>query len=129
MNRIRTILALFLLISLSTFCEANDDQTIDVSILQLIVNGDEYDNKHVRVVGVLSRAFESDYLFLNKESRKMFISANGIGINFGVKNATKYDRFDSKYVVIQGIFKAKSNNTDNNPNGYFSKIINVGRFE
>jgi hypothetical protein len=106
---------------------ANPD-AVDVSIIKLISNPDQYDNKIVRVIGVGNLVFEGNSVYFNKDDLIFNVSKNGLWIELG-ENSTPYDTaktFNGKHIIIEGTF-----NKDNT--GHFGMwsgaIENISRYE
>ena len=106
-----------------------NDVIEDVSLVSLISDGKKFNGKNIRVIGVLSSSFESEFVFLNKESKVFFITTNAIKLDFGTKSTDKYKHFEGKYVVIEGVFNYLIDELDKPYTGIISNISFVGRFE
>ena len=71
-----------LLMIMSCFCGGNEtlaqvesQEPIDVSLIQLIANPNEYHGKFVRLIGFCRLEFEGDALFLHREECPCNLSA------------------------------------------------------
>jgi len=85
----------------------------DVSMIRLLAHPEQYDGKHVRVIGFLNLDWESDALYLHKEDYLTSIYQNSLWVHvnqFRLKNAAECDR---KYVAIEGVFDAKDYGHEN----------------
>ncbi|MES1220987.1 MAG: hypothetical protein ABUT20_36140 [Bacteroidota bacterium] len=80
----------------------------NVSLVKLIANPEKYDSKRIQVIGYLHLEFEGDAIYLHKEDFNHRISANSLWVNFSSKLTKKRDlsKFNNKYVIIIGTFKA-----------------------
>ncbi len=76
-----------------------------VSIVQLIANPNQYDGDKVIITGFLNMEFEGNGIYLHKDDYIYSIYKNGLWCNI---NIVEYAKFNKKYIVIEGIFDAKS---------------------
>lgn len=84
-------------------------ECIDVSLIQLIANPEEYHGKFIRVIGVGNLEFEGNAVYVNKDDYKYNVFKNGVWIEFG-ENSLKYEdavKYNGKYVIIEGIFNSE----------------------
>ena len=114
---------LFLTLSLTAYGQSNKDtvdetemkpyQLLDVqenvSLVKLIVNPEKYDGKRIQVIGYLHLEFEGQAIYLHEEDFKHSISENSFWVNFSSKLTKKQNptKFNDKYVIVIGTFKAK----------------------
>jgi hypothetical protein len=78
----------------------------DASLIQLIANPDKYDGKVVRVIGFVRLEFEGNALYLHREDYESSLSKNAIWID-ATPEMMKREKFDKKYVLLEGTFDAK----------------------
>lgn len=88
----------------------------NVSIYQLLANPDKYHNRLIVISGFYRLGFELSALFASKDDADYFIGKNSLWITFNNKDlklespSSKFnplrrdERFDGKYVLIEGIF-------------------------
>ena len=82
-----------------------------VSMINLIAAPDKFHNKTVILEGFLVLEFEGDAIYLSEEDAKHAISKNGIWLSIDYKNENKileYYKHNKSYVLVEGIFDAKS---------------------
>lgn len=79
-----------------------------VSLIRLIASPEKYDGKKVRVIGYLHLEFEGDALYLHKEDYNAAISKNGLWINISRDSATRAMKYNNRYIIMEGVFDAKS---------------------
>ncbi len=81
---------------------------LDTSMVQLLSNPQYFHQKRVRVSGFLHQQFEDSCLYLSKEDADYLNGRQGLWIRFGDRVTKQPDqpvpRFDSKRVLIEGIF-------------------------
>ena len=83
----------------------------EVSLVQLIANPEKYENKVVRVGGIINVGFEDDYLFLTKEDRSVFNIRNAISMNYRTKNLLgitmeELEKYSGSYAFVKGTFRS-----------------------
>jgi hypothetical protein len=111
-------------------CGAANNKVESVSLMQLIVNPEEYHGKPVRVIGVSCIEFEGDAIWFAKEHYEHFVYMNALWIepDYDALGATRQqlEQFNGKYVLIEGVF-----NKDNHGHmGMYSGAIEkVTRFQ
>jgi hypothetical protein len=103
------------------------DGATDVSIIQLISNPEKFDGKYVRLIGFVRVAFEGDAIYLHEDDYKYGLTKNGLWLNLTKDIYEKEgQKFDRKYVLVEGTFSAKNRGHM----GLFSGgIDNIKRFE
>jgi hypothetical protein len=82
-------------------------QPVTVSIIQLIANPKEYDEKYVRVIGFARIAFESNGLYLHQDDYKYGITKNALWLEIAKGGRREYLQYDRKYILLEGTFDAK----------------------
>lgn len=104
-----------------------DQDAVDVSIIALIANPDEYDGKVVRVMGVGRLEFEGNSIYLHKEDYEMRNSRNGLWISLG-SEATPYEdaeKYNGEYVLIEGVFSKENHG---HMGLWSGAIVNITRY-
>ena len=82
-------------------------EPVDVSLVQLIANPNDYHGKFVRVIGFVKLEFESNSVYLHQDDYKHQIFKNGLWIDVTDEIRKKKDEFDQKYLLLEGTFNAK----------------------
>ncbi len=102
-------------------------RAIDVSMVRLLANPEEYDGKLVRVIGVGNLEFEGNFIALSKEDYT-HCTDNTIWLEWG-ERAILYDEataYNGEYVIVEGIY-------DKDDLGHFSlycgAIKDISRYE
>lgn len=88
------------------FAQVEPVEPIDVSLIQLIANPNEYHGKLVRVIGYCRLAFEGDALYLHREDFEHGITKNAAWIDIGSKISTNPRELNGRYVLVEGVFNA-----------------------
>lgn len=90
-----------------------------VSLVQLISNPSQYDNRRVIVSGFLTLEFENSALYLHADDAAHFITKNALWVTArsGIKG--RQDEINHHYVQIVGLFKA----SDHGHLGMYSGMI------
>lgn len=106
---------------------SHSSSTVDVSMIQLIANPEQYDGKTVRVIGVGNLEFEGNCLSLSKENlaygvgNSVWIELGNIGISY--EEAKSYN---GEYVIVEGVFdKDDCGHMDM----FYGSIKNITRYE
>ncbi|MGI9101351.1 MAG: hypothetical protein ACR2IF_02800 [Terriglobales bacterium] len=82
-----------------------------VSLMQLIVTPEKYDKKVVVVKGYVSLEFEDYGLYFSRDDYEHLTGSNGVWLDFepGVlKDKTQIKELQGRYVLVEGVFDAKS---------------------
>jgi len=101
-----------------------------VSLMQLIVNPEEYHGELVRVIGVSRIEFEGDGICFTKEHYEHSVLMNALWIepDYDALGVTReqLEQFNGKYVIVEGVF-----NKDNHGHlGMYSGALEkVTRFQ
>jgi len=82
-------------------------EPIDVSLVRLIANPNDYDGKLVRVIGYARLEFEGDAIYLHEDDYKHSIYKNGLWMDVSEDMRKRKTELDRKYVLIEGTFDAK----------------------
>jgi len=93
-----------------------------VSIVQLIANSEKYHGKKVIITGYLNLEFEGNGIYLHKDDYLNSVYKNGLWCNI---NIVKYEKFNKKYVVIEGVFNANNKGHMGLWSGSIEKITRV----
>ena len=83
----------------------NAQQPTSASLVQLIANPTAYDGKFVRVIGFASVKFEGTAVYLHQDDYKYHITKNGLWLAI---DSEQQQKFDQRYVLIEGTFDAES---------------------
>jgi len=94
-----------------------------VSMVALLANPSNYDNKQVCVDGILHNVYEDDTLYLNREMADALIKTNGFGLHYNEKELLLFpqsgqrkvarDYFHNKLCAVLGTFKASNGTLEN----------------
>lgn len=92
-----------------TIFEDNYEEPAEIiSMISLIANPEKYHGKILRVFGYLNLEFEGNAIYLHKEDCEVMNPSNGLWVdtenNSRIFNKKTYDKYDHKYVFIQGTF-------------------------
>jgi hypothetical protein len=79
-----------------------NQQSISVSLIQLIANPERYNGKPVRLIGFLRLEFEGDALYLHREDYERGLP-NGIWVDEGIFRVGHLDQFGGKLTTINRI--------------------------
>ena len=84
---------------------------VSVSLVELLVNGDKFDGKVVRVSGVLNLQFEGDALYLSKEHFAHRITRNALWVSPDYirlrSDPAQLSKLNGRYVLVEGRFESK----------------------
>ncbi len=111
-------------------CSTENHNLKTVSLMQLIVNPEEYHGKLVRVIGVSRIEFEGDSIWFTKEHYKYNVYMNSLWIepDYNALGTTRQqlEQFNGKYVLVEGVF-----NKDNHGHlgMYCGALEQVTRFQ
>ena len=83
-----------------------NQQSIQVSLIQLISNPEKYDGKPARLIGFLRLEFEGNALYLHREDYEQSLP-NGIWVDVPKDLSKDENRLlNNQYVICEGIFHA-----------------------
>jgi len=85
----------------------NAAEPMDVSIIQLVATPQIYDRKFVRVVGFVHLEFEGNDIYLHEEDFKHGLTKNSLWLSITDTIEKQADKYNDKYVLIEGTFNAK----------------------
>src|SRR4051812_11291705 len=89
--------------------ESQDPQPKPVSLVALIADPPRHQEQSMRVVGVVSLAFEGTVLYLHQEDYDHRIPTNAIWLEIAISEANRLKgEMQGKYVVAEGTFDAQS---------------------
>ena len=118
----RTILTLLLFaVLINTSASASefgkrDKEAIQVSMYYLLANPEKFRGKLVRITGVLNLEFESNSIFVDRESFDYYNAPNGFWVEVDEKALGITDdaalALKGKMVVLEGIFQGRIPNVD-----------------
>ncbi len=126
--------ALCLLLSLIVAGIAQaQQQPLSVSLIQIIANPEKYNGKFVRIGGYLHNKFEDSGLYLSKDHADRLMGREGIWISYSNKltlqpkteEGIRY--FDTKWVLLEGIFQYKSENGHGHMGAFSGELKNTTR--
>ena len=84
------------------------DRKRQVSLVRLLAAPEAYHGKAVQIEGFLRVGFESTAIYLSSEDAGYLITKNGLWVTIDEKpwekQGHKPDKFDKKYVLIEGLF-------------------------
>jgi hypothetical protein len=83
------------------------EQPLDVSLVQLIANPEDYHGKVIRVIGYVRLEFEGDAIYLHQDDGMLGIYKNGLWIDVTYDIRKKEEEFDRKYVLVEGTFNSE----------------------
>ncbi len=85
------------------------NEILDVSIVQLIVNPQDYENKKIRIKGYLSFKHEGNAVYLHKDDYENVISENAIYLYIKEKDfiENSINKPYEGYMSIVGVFTNK----------------------
>src|SRR5262249_41892746 len=97
-----------------------------VSLIQLIANPTEFDQKRVVVKGYVVLEFEDKSLYLSEADAKHGITRNSVWLNVSDAIYSDRARFHQRYVLVEGTFISRRRGHLGLSSG---EIENIGRFE
>jgi len=103
----RIALGMALSLIVVTGVGAQSSEPLGVSLIQLIANPEKYDGKFVRVIGYLRLEFEGNALYLHREDDEAALIKNAIWVDATPDMEKNREKFDRKYVLLEGRFDAK----------------------
>jgi hypothetical protein len=107
MKRIKVLLLLPILFLTGCRQRESPPPGNGVSIIQLIANPHEYDEKTVTVIGYLSLRFEGTALYLHESDYEKYVFPNAIAINLGKTVPTAAEQaLEGHCVLLDGRFDA-----------------------
>lgn len=107
MNRISLVMGLVIVLIAVQTVEIRAEtaqKLIYVSLLQLIVNPEQYDGKIIGVIGFLSMGREGDLLFVHQEDERHVILENAVQVQETKQMHQDIEKLDNKYVKLTGTF-------------------------
>lgn len=126
MNRAYKLILISLSIFFALSAFGRDKDAADVSLIQLISNPHKYNGKFVRVTGYLAFDDKGADLFFHQEDYESTLLRDAIWIGDIETIKNQREKFDKKYVFIEGIFDGKHRG----PYGRFSgELRHVTRFD
>ena len=107
----KIFIGIVLVVTLTPLCFAYGSaksKAIDVSLMDLICNPENYHGKLVRVIGVARIEFEGNGIWFTEEHYKYGIYKNSLWIelNYETLGASRKDlmEYNGKYVLMEGVF-------------------------
>lgn len=105
---------------------AQDPREMLVSLIQLIANPAEFDQRRVLVVGYVVLEFENKKMCLNESDAKHGITRNCMWLDVSDAVHANRAQFSRRYVLVEGTFNARSRGHLDLSGG---QIENIKRFE
>ena len=125
-----TVISFALLIILLRLFTNNDNKIYYISLINIIANPDQFNNKHIRVIGVSRIEFENNAIYISRESYDNYLSKNGLWIEFGEnypkENIQAFKKYNGQYVVVEGIYDMKNKG---HMDAFSGAIKRITRFE
>jgi hypothetical protein len=82
------------------------EEPVDVTLVQLIANPQNFDGKLIRVIGFLRLEFEGNVLYLHREDYENAIVGDGIWVEVTPEMKKQSKALNMHYVLLQGIFSS-----------------------
>jgi hypothetical protein len=76
------------------------------SVIAVIANPERYDRRQITAVGYVSMSQENCAVFLHEEDFRRAIYSNALWLNLSSADKTKYESFNEKYCLVEGIFRS-----------------------
>lgn len=92
---------------------------LDVSMIQLIANPQQFNGRQVRLIAYLRLEFEGDALYLHREDFTRGMTSNALWIALDDKQLKASRTLNNGYVLVEGVFSS----TDKGHLGMFSGAI------
>jgi len=102
----RLMASVFVVFTLLSTEPAKADEPIDVSMVQLIANPEQFDGKLIRVIGFLRLEFEGNVLYLHREDYENTILGDGIWVDTTPEMMRQSKTLNTRYVLLEGTFSA-----------------------
>jgi hypothetical protein len=92
-----------LMLCFAVLPDAMAEQSLVVSMIQLIATPEKYQGKRVRMLAFLRIEFEGNALYLHKEDYQHLLYGNGLWIDLpkGISNGKE---LNNRYVLVEGLF-------------------------
>ena len=104
------VLGIFLLMPKTIAADSeqtSNDRIGLVSMVQLLANPEEYNEKAVEVIGFLRLEFEGNELYLHEDDYLHGITKNGLWIDLSPDLRDDAAKLNMHYVLVGGTFSAK----------------------
>lgn len=121
-----TLVSLGASVDLSPPVNAQLSREMLVSLIQLIANPTEFDQKRVVVKGYVVLEFEDKSLYLSEADAKHGITRNSVWLNVSDAIYSDRARFHQRYVLVEGTFSSRRRGHLGLSSG---EIENIGRFD
>jgi len=102
-----------------------DPATLHLSLMQLIVNPNQYDNHRVIVEGFLTLDYENSALYLHADDASHYITKNAVWVSGSPDMKNRRYEINHHYVQIEGVFKASDTGHLGPYNGTVSQIKRI----
>ena len=84
------------------------EEPVDVTLVQLIANPQQFDGKLIRVIGFLRLEFEGNVLYLHREDYEHAILGDGIWVDVTPEMAKQSATLKMNYVLLEGVFSSSN---------------------
>jgi hypothetical protein len=108
---------------------AQSSERLDVSMIQLIANPQQFDGKPIRLLAYLNLEFEGDALFLHREDFDKGLWSNALSISLEDHHFPKVKRLSRGYVMVEGIFSAKIRGHFGMFSGSVQQVTRIQKYE
>lgn len=111
MKRIFGIIGVLLVVIMGYTAFAQNkvaQDAVDVSLIQLIATPEKYHGKRVRVKGFLRLEFEGNAIYLHREDYEYRVYKNSLWLDATKEMYRDHKKIDLHYVLIEGVFNARS---------------------
>jgi hypothetical protein len=82
------------------------EEPVDVTLVQLIANPQNFDGKLIRVIGFLRLEFEGNVLYLHREDYENAILGDGIWVDVTPEITKQSKTLNMNYVLLEGVFSS-----------------------
>lgn len=101
------LLLALLMLNDALYVLADDEPPINLSMIELMSNGENFDGMKVMVKGVQYIDFEANYLFYSMDSFKISDTASSVFLrgHKDLSNSKELKQFNGKYVSVVGLYR------------------------
>ena len=123
------LLALLILLPVgsarSSRAASDRPKPIDVGMVSLLANSQEYDNKVIRTIGFACLEYEGNAIYLHEEDYRYQNYKNALALRVAEGQLKQFKSLSLKHVIVEGTMYA--NGLENSE--YAGAIGNITRFE
>jgi len=87
--------------------QSASEQTVLVSMIQLIATPERFEGRLVRVAGFCRLEFEGNALYLNREDYEAVLVTNGLLLDIAGTSLERNKSLSNRYVIVEGRFRAR----------------------